>query len=62
MKQLSENYFNRDNIAWCIRLFDKLLPNQKKTIIDKKDVDIFWKTERELKGKKKLAVVNQWHL
>jgi hypothetical protein len=58
LKTLTEEYFNKDVIAWCIRFADLLIPAQKKIFIDRTDEDMFNAIERSLPGKKKVALVN----
>lgn len=62
IKAIAEGHFNQDNVAWVTKFMELLVPNQKKIIVDKRDEDIFWKVEKEMKGNKKLILVNQWHM
>lgn len=62
LKALVEGHFNQDNTAWMAKFLEKLVPHQKRAIVDRKDEDIFWKIEKNMKGKKKLVLVNQWHM
>jgi hypothetical protein len=61
-KDLSENFFNKDRIAWVVRFAEKMVPAQKKLLIDKRSEDFIWAIEKKLTGKKKAVVVNQWHM
>ena len=62
IKSLAEGHFNQDNVAWFVKFAEKLIPHQKKIVIDKRDEDIFWNIEKKMKGNKKLVLVNQWHM
>jgi hypothetical protein len=62
LKSLVEGHFNRDQMAWFIGFLEKLFPNQKRSIIDKRDEDLFWIIEKEMQGNKKLVLLNQWHV
>lgn len=62
IKALAEGHFNQDNVAWLVKFAEKMIPHQKGVIIDKKNEDIFWSIERNMKGSKKLILVNQWHM
>lgn len=50
LKTLSEEHFNKDVMAWCIRLAELLLPSQKKIFIDRTDLDFFMRIERIMEG------------
>lgn len=62
IKTVTEGHFNQDNVAWLTKFMELLIPNQKKILIDKRDEDIFWEVEKNMKGKRKLILVNQWHM
>lgn len=52
---------DKSRLSWLIKYFEKIAPKQKEIFIDKKDIDLFHSIYRS-KGKKIVAVVNQWHL
>jgi len=62
LKDLCENHFNKDVMAWWVRYFDRVFPGQKHSLINQRDEDMFVALEQKLTGHKKLAVVNQWHM
>ena len=62
LKSIVEGHLNNDNVTWAVKFAEKLIPNQKKIVIDKRDEDIFWKIEKRMKGNRKLVLVNKWHL
>jgi hypothetical protein len=62
LKAIAEGHFTQDNVAWCSKFLEKLLPHQKKILIDKRDEEIFWAVEKKMKGNRKLVLVNQWHM
>lgn len=45
-------------VSWFVKYFEKYAPQQKKIIVDKKDLDIFYALYRNCPGKKIVAVVN----
>lgn len=62
LKDLCENHFDKNVMAWWVRYFDRMLPGQKRSLINQRDEDMFIAVEKKLTGNKKLAVVNQWHM
>lgn len=62
LKSIVEGHLNNDHVTWAVKFAEKLIPNQKKIVIDKRDEDIFWKIEKKMKGNRKLVLVNKWHL
>ena len=62
LKDLCENHFNKDVMSWWVRYFERMLPGQKRSLIDMRDEDMFIAIEKKMTGTKKLAVVNQWHM
>mmetsp|Transcript_81380 Transcript_81380/g.94873 ORF Transcript_81380/g.94873 Transcript_81380/m.94873 type:complete len:440 (+) Transcript_81380:25-1344(+) len=52
---------DRQTTNWWNKLFEKYAPRQKKIIVDQRDERIFVDLYKS-KGKKIVAVVNQWHL
>ena len=62
VKSIAETYLDKDQVAWWVRFFEKMLPDQKKIVIDAKDEDMFRTIEQRMTGQRKLAVVNQWHM
>lgn len=62
LKSIAEGHFTQDNVAWLNKFLEKLVPHQKKCVIDKRDEDIFWAVEKKMKGNRKLVLVNQWHM
>lgn len=49
---------DRFRINWFAKYFEKIAPRQKKIVIDKKDVSIFYNLYRDCPGKNIVAVVN----
>ncbi|CAG9318058.1 unnamed protein product [Blepharisma stoltei] len=62
LKDLTETFFNKDQMAWFVRFAHKIFPAQTDACIHKRSEDLFIRLESQLEGKKKLAVVNQWHM
>jgi hypothetical protein len=62
LKDLAENHFNKDVVSWWVRYFERMFPGQKQSLVDQRDEEMFVAIERNMKGAKKLAVVNQWHM
>lgn len=52
---------DRYSVNWWSKLFEKVAPRQKKILVDQRDERIFVDLYKA-KGKKIVAVVNQWHL
>lgn len=62
LKAIAEGHFTQDNVAWLAKFLEKLVPHQKRCLIDKRDEDIFMTVEKKMKGSRKLVLVNQWHM
>jgi len=62
LKDLTENFFNKDQMAWFERMSRKMFPEQTQAFLGRRSEDMFVSIERDLHGKKKMAVVNQWHI
>jgi pheromone shutdown protein TraB len=52
---------DRYRCNWLASYFEKLSPNEKRILVDKKDEEIF-KALYSQKAKNIVAVVNQWHM
>lgn len=53
---------DRSRANWFVKYFEKIAPRQKKVIVDQKDLIIFKELYKNIKGKRTVAVVNQWHM
>ena len=62
LKTLTEEHFHKDTMAWCVRVAELLIPQQKKIFIDRADYDFFLQIQNHMTGNKKVALVNQWHM
>lgn len=62
INSLADSYLNKDQIAWFVRCASKFFPQQTDALIHKRSEHMFIALEKELQGKRKMAVVNQWHM
>lgn len=49
---------DRFRANWWVKYFQKVAPYQKRILVDRKDLDIFYSLYRDCPGKKIVAVVN----
>lgn len=47
---------------WFVKFFELIAPQQKKIIVDMKEVEMFKTLYSKLEGKTIVAVINQWHM
>jgi pheromone shutdown protein TraB len=52
---------DRSRINFIVAILSKVIPKQKKILIDDRDIRIF-RDIYNLKAKNIVAVVNQWHM
>lgn len=60
-EELAES-IDRFRANWLVKYFEKISPNEKRILVDKKDEEIFRTLYTKTKGKNIVAVVNQWHM
>ena len=61
MEHYSETIDSR-KLSWLIRLFEAIIPYQKKIFIDNEDERLFHLIYHKMTGKVNVALVNAWHL
>lgn len=62
LRDLTENYFNKDVLAWWVRLAELIVPEHKAELVDHRAEKLLTDIEQKMQGPKKLVVVNQWHM
>lgn len=61
MEHYSE-IIDEKKLSWLIKLFESIIPHQKKIFIDHEDERLFKLIYHKMTGKVNVAVVNAWHL